>query len=154
MTWRLFLSATRTNITNDAIVTAVSTCVNLMIETEIPCACVMHDVYQSMQGIEVLPRVTLTFNVCYMRLFQLFRACVGLSLLSYVLSKALRKVSLSSLSIYVLLFVVILTADTLVSTPLEEHIIICILLLGTVSAAIHCWTVAFLSQRIRLCLFN
>lgn len=84
MTWRLFLSATRTNITNDAIVTAVSTCVNLMIETEISCACVMHDVYQSVQGIEVLPGVTLTFDVCYMRLFQLFRACVGLSLLSYI----------------------------------------------------------------------
>lgn len=84
MTWRLFLSATRTNITNDAIVTAVSACVNLMIETEISCACVMHDVYQSVQRIEVLPRVTLTFDVCYMRLFQLFRVCVGLSLLSYV----------------------------------------------------------------------
>lgn len=84
MTWRLLLSATRTNITNDAIVTAVSTCVNLMIETEIPCSCVMHDVYQSVQRIEVLPRVTLTFDVCYMRLFQLFRVCIGLSLLSYI----------------------------------------------------------------------
>lgn len=84
MTWRLLLAATRTNITDDAIVTAVSTCVNLMIETEISCSCVMHDVYQSMQGIKVLPRVTLTFNVCYMRLFQLFRACVGLSLLRYI----------------------------------------------------------------------
>lgn len=154
MTWRLLLSATRTNITNDAIVTAVSTCVNLMIETEVPCTCVMHDVYQSVQGIEVLPRVTFTFDVCYMRLFQLFRVCVGLSLLSYVAEQGTTEGIFSFLSICVLLFVVILTADTLVSTPLEEHIIICILLLGTVSAAIHYWTVAFLSQRIRLCLFN
>lgn len=84
MTWRLLLSATRTNITNDAVIAAIGTGVNLVIETEISCACVMHDVYQSMQGIKVLPRVTLTFNVCYMRLFQLFRACVGLSLLSYI----------------------------------------------------------------------
>ena len=84
MTWRLLLSATRTNITNDAVVAAIGTGVNLVIETEVPCACVMHDVYQSMQGIEVLPRVTLTFNVCYMHLFQLFRVCVGLSLLSYI----------------------------------------------------------------------
>ena len=84
MAWRLLLSATRTNITDDAIVAAIGTGVNLVIETEVPCTCVMHDVYQGVQRIEVLPRVTLTFNVCYMRLFQLFRVCVGLSLLSYI----------------------------------------------------------------------
>ncbi len=84
MTWRLFLSATRTNITNDAVIAAIGTGVNLVIETEVPCACVMHDVYQSVQSIEVLPGVTLTFDVCYMRLFQLFRVCVGLSLLRYI----------------------------------------------------------------------
>lgn len=84
MTWRLLLSTARTNITDDTIVAAIGTSVNLVIETEVPCTCVMHDVYQSVQRIEVLPRVTLTFDVCYMRLFQLFRVCVGLSLLSYV----------------------------------------------------------------------
>lgn len=84
MTRRLLLPTARTNITDDTIVAAVGTSVNLVIETEVPCTCVMHDVYQSVQRIEVLPRVTLTFDVCYMRLFQLFRACVGLSLLRYI----------------------------------------------------------------------
>lgn len=84
MAWRLLLPTARANITDDTIVAAVGTSVNLVIETEVPCTCVMHDVYQSMQSIEVLPWVTLTFDVCYMRLFQLFRVCIGLSLLSYV----------------------------------------------------------------------
>ena len=84
MTRRLLLSTARTNITDDTIVAAVGTSVNLVIETEVPCTCVMHDVYQSVQRIEVLPGVALTFDVCYMHLFQLFRVCVGLSLLSYV----------------------------------------------------------------------
>ena len=84
MAWRLLLPTARTNITDDAIVAAVGTCVNLVIETEIPCACIMHDVYQSVQSIEVLPRVALTFDVCYMHLVQLFRVCVGLYLLSYI----------------------------------------------------------------------